>query len=379
MGFIVGDESHDAVAERVVHLLERERARDIELWPKLVDNGLLSIVLPPRYGGDGLGLLDVAAVLTELATDAVQVPTLATLGFAVLPLLHIAPQSLTEKVFPAVAHGAVLTAALSEPGVSFPMKPETTAAVDSSTVRIRGRKIAVPYADQARWILVPTDSGLAVVDAEAPGLESVQSPCSTGMPESSLDFNGVEIPAEQLLPVGISELYQFALASIGSVADGLLKGVLALATEYLRPQDRASTLARCASASQTFADIAVTSRALHAIAQWVNWVLAQDDGSAEHRERVDNDLDVLAHYVASELPAAIRMCHHLRVGNTASPSLHRYYSQAKDIVRWLGSAAFWRGRLGQTYIPRHAAPRACHVSEWGQEVDLIGSDSYPWS
>ncbi|WP_067903461.1 acyl-CoA dehydrogenase family protein [Nocardia vaccinii] len=350
LGFIVGDESHDAVAELVVRLLERESARDIALWPELVDSGLLSIALPACYGGDGLGLLDVAAVLTELATDAVQVPVLTTLGFGVLPLLRIAPKSLAEKVFPAVSEGAVLTAALNEPGAPFAMKPETTAAVDGGTVRIRGRKVTVPYADQARWILVPTDSGLAVVEGEAEGLERVRSPYSTGVPESSLHFNDVEIPAEQLLPDGISELYRIALASIGAVADGLLKGVLTLAAEYVRPQDGMGTFARCGSVSRTCADIYVASRALHAIAQWANWALAQDGGSAENRQRVDNDLHMLAHYATSELPVAIRMCHYLRVGNAlALPALHRHYAQAKDIIRWLGSTNFWLGRPEKTY------------------------------
>ncbi|MTE12096.1 acyl-CoA dehydrogenase [Nocardia sp. CT2-14] len=333
------NESQDAVAELVVSLLERDSARDIALWPKLVDSGLLSVALPQRYGGDGLGLLEVSAMLTELATDAVQVPALTTLGFGVLPLLRSAPESLAEKVFPAVADGAVLTAALNEPGAPFAMKPETTATVDGNTVRIRGRKVGVPYVDRARWILVPTDSGLAVVDAEVPGLERAQSPSGTGAPEFSLYFDDAEIPAEQLLSGGIPELYRYALATIGSVADGLLKGIVTLATEHLRIQDgvsRENTLA----ASRTIADICIASRALHAIAQSANWALAQNDDSAEHHERVDNGLDVLAYYVASELRATIRMCHHLYVADiaTAHP-LHRYYSQAADLARWLGGTS----------------------------------------
>ncbi|MEU6582886.1 acyl-CoA dehydrogenase family protein [Nocardia sp. NPDC046763] len=333
-------ESQDAVAELVVSLLERDSARDIALWPKLVDRGLLSVALPQRYGGDGLGLLEVSAMLTELATDAVQVPALTTLGFGVLPLLRSAPESLAEQVFPAVADGAVLTAALNEPGVPFAMKPETSAAVEGNTVRIRGRKVGVPYVDRARWILVPTDSGLAVVDAEASGLERAQSPSGTGAPEFSLYFNDVEIPAEQLLSSGIPELYRYALATIGSVADGLLKGILTLAAEHLRIQDRMVSRGNTMSPSRTIADIYVASRALHAIALSANWALAQDDDSAEHHERVDNGLDVLAYYVASELRAIVRMGHHLQLANlVSSHPLHRYYSQAADVARWLGGTS----------------------------------------
>ncbi|MEV6336216.1 acyl-CoA dehydrogenase family protein [Nocardia vinacea] len=342
------DESQEAVAELVVSLLEHDSARGFALWPKLVDRGLVSAALPKRYGGGGLGLLEVSAMLTELATDAIEVPALTTLGFGVLPLTQSAPEPLAKKVFSAVAEGSVLTAAFNEPGAPFAMKPETAAVTDGDTVRIRGHKVGVPYADRARWILVPTDSGLAVVDADAPSLERVESPSSTGVPEFSLYLNDAEIPAEQLLSGGILELHRFALASIGSVADGLLTGALTLTTTDvgLRHLSRASVLFR--TASRKLADVSVVSRALHAITVSANWALAQEDDSAEHRERIDNDLDLLAYYVAFKLPAAIQECYRLHrgIGIGAAHPLHRYYSQAKDIARWLGGESFRLDQLG---------------------------------
>ncbi|RDI47178.1 acyl-CoA dehydrogenase family protein [Nocardia mexicana] len=343
------DESQDAVAEVVVSLLERNSARDNELWPTLVDSGLLAVALPERFGGDDMGLLEVSAMLTELATDAVQVPALATLGFGVLPLVGRVPDALAEKIFPAVAKGAVLTAALHEPGAPFALKPETTAVADGDVVRISGRKIAVPYAEQAQWLLVPTDSGIAVVDADTPGVTRVASPASTGAPEFSVHLEGAEIPAEQLLPDGIADLHRLALASIGAVADGLLKGVLTLTAEHVRTRHQfGRPLAEFQAVAQQIGDVYVVSRTLHAAALSANWALAQEDQSPEHRERVDNDLDVLAYCVASDLPAAMQKCHHLHggIGVDVTHPLHRYYSQAKDIARWLGGASFRLDRLG---------------------------------
>ncbi|WP_280489719.1 acyl-CoA dehydrogenase family protein, partial [Nocardia carnea] len=68
------DEAQEAVAEVVVGLLEREAARDSELWPKLAATGLLSVALPERFGGDDMGIDAVSVLLTELATDAVAAP-----------------------------------------------------------------------------------------------------------------------------------------------------------------------------------------------------------------------------------------------------------------------------------------------------------------
>lgn len=344
------DESQDAVAEVVVSLLERESARDIALWPTIAESGLLAVPLPERFGGDDMGLPEVSAMLTELATDAAQTPALVTLGFGVLPLRAIGlPDTVAEQVFPAVAEGAVLTAALHEPGAPFVAKPETSAVSDGAVVRVTGAKVAVPYADTARWILVPTDNGIAVVDGDAAGITRTPSPSSDGVPEFSVRFDGVKIPAERLLPEGLAELHRFALASLGAVADGLLKGVVALTAEHVRTRQQfGRALAQFQAVAQEIADVYVVSRTLSVAAASAVWALASDNRDAGHAERIDDDLDVLAFAVADELPRAMQMCHHLHggLGVDMTHPLHRYYSQAKDIARWLGGASFRLDRLG---------------------------------
>ncbi|MEU7139084.1 acyl-CoA dehydrogenase family protein [Nocardia sp. NPDC046473] len=343
------DEGQDAVAEVVVSLLEREPARDYALWPSLVDSGLLSVAVPERFGGDGMGLPEVSVLLTELATDAVAVPALPTLGFGLLPLLSLLPDSLAERVFPEVAKGAIITAALSEPTAPFAVKPETAAVADGDSVRITGHKIAVPYAEEARWLLVPTNSGIALIDSDAKGLIRVPSPVSGDIPECTLRLDRVQIPAAQLLPGGLADLHRLALASIGSVADGLLKGALVMTAEHLRTRRQfGRPLAEFQAVAQQIADLYVVSRTLHVAAVSANWALAQDDSSQEHQARIDDDLDVLAYSVAADLPAAMQKCHHLHggLGVDITHPMHRYYSQAKDIARWLGGASFRLDRLG---------------------------------
>ncbi len=52
--------------------------------------------------------------------------------------------------------------------------------------------------------------------------------------------------------------------------------------------------------------------------------------------------------VAAELPRAMQKCHHLHggIGVDVTHSMHRYYSQSKDLARWLGGAALRLERLG---------------------------------
>lgn len=351
------DEGQDAVAEVVVGLLEREQARDFGLWPSLVETGLLVLALPERFGGDDMGLPEISVLLTELATDAVAVPALPTLGFGLLPLLPVLPDAVAEVVYPAIAQGAILTAALSEPGDPFTTSPKTTAVADGDVVRVSGHKIAVPYADEARWLLIPTDAGIALVDGDAPGLTRTASPASGGLPEATVRLDNVQIPAERLLPGDLADLHRYAVAAIGSAADGLLEGALKLTAEHLRTRRQFNRpLAEFQAVAQQVADLYVVSRTLHAVAASATWALAQvaaaqptpgaDD--QDHRARVDDDLDVLAYTVTAELPAAMQKCHHLHggLGVDITHPMHRYYSQAKDLVRWLGGESLRLDRLG---------------------------------
>ncbi|PWV67843.1 hypothetical protein DFR69_11816 [Nocardia neocaledoniensis] len=343
------DESADAVAEVVVSLLEREQARDMELWPSLIDSGLLAVPVPERFGGDGMGLLEVSALLMELATDAVAVPALPTFGFGVLPLAPVLPDDLAELVLGEVGKGTVLTAALNEPGAPFTTAPSTKAVRDGDTVRITGRKVGVIYAEQARWILVPTDAGVALVESVAPGLEIVPVAGSAGIPEATLVLDEVEIPAARLLPDLLPSLHRHALATLGAVADGLLKGALTLTAEHVRTREQfGRPLAEFQAVAQEIADLYVVSRTLHVAAESACWALAQDDSSPEHQRRIDEDLDVLAYWAAAEVPRAMQQCHHLHggLGVDITHPMHRYYSQAKDLARLLGGAGLRLDLLG---------------------------------
>ncbi len=83
---------------------------DLALWTQLADAGLVGIGLPESVGGGGLGFLEVAIVLEEIARAAAPVPGLAVMALAA-PALVGEPDLLDG-----VAAGQVIvTAAVHEP------------------------------------------------------------------------------------------------------------------------------------------------------------------------------------------------------------------------------------------------------------------------
>ncbi len=104
---------------------------------------------------DGLGVLDVAVLLTEVGRRAPSLKALATLMTGALPVARWGDADLKQALLSGVASGELLlTAALREPSDPAPTPPAT--AVTDAT--ITGLKIGVPYAAEASLLLVPPTS-----------------------------------------------------------------------------------------------------------------------------------------------------------------------------------------------------------------------------
>ncbi|SNS70017.1 acyl-CoA dehydrogenase family protein [Rhodococcoides kyotonense] len=326
-----GNETQTTVADMVASLLARDlpASRTADLHAAMTEAGLFTMLLPEALGGDGSGLLDAAAVLTELAKAAAVGPSLATMGFGIVPLVTLADQELVERT---VTPGCILTAALMEPGRPFPTHPQTVANLDGDTLRVTGTKIAVAYAEQARSILVPTSAGVVLVDPTADGVRLTRTPASSDDPEYAIEFDGA--PAE-FVTSDIDALYRIATAAIGAVADGLAAGAVELTARHLADRRQfGKPLATFQAVAGEIADVYIVSRTLHVAATSAVWQV-QSDSPAD-------DGDILAYWIASELPAAMQMCHHLHggIGVDISYPMHKFYSAAADLARLVGGSSY---------------------------------------
>src|ERR1700757_4172615 len=205
------DPAQQAVADVVTSVLERENS-----WDALVAGGVTALPVPERLGGDGVGLPEVATALTEIGRRGTVSPALATLGFGVVPLLELASTEQQDRYLGGVAKGAVLTAAINEPGVPLAERPITTLAGN----RLSGSKIGVPYADRAEWMIVTADSAVVVVSPTTPGVQLTKTPTSNGSDEYVVTFAEAEVD-RVLDGVTAHAVNQLALAMIGAHPGGL--------------------------------------------------------------------------------------------------------------------------------------------------------------
>lgn len=319
--------TQQAVADVATSVLDRELT-----WDALVKGGVAALPIPERLGGDGVGLSEVATVLTEAGRHGAITPALASLGFGVVPLLDLASDEQQDRFLAGVAKGGVLTAALNEPGIALPDRPATTFAGG----RLTGTKVGVGYAAQADWMVVTADSAVVVVSPGADGVQLIKTPTSNGSEEYTVTFADVAVDGGDVLAGATAHrVNQLAVAAIGAYADGLVAGALRLTADYVANRKQfGKPLSTFQTVAAQLAEVYIASRTINLVAKSVVWRLSEGRDA-------DDDLDVLGYWITSQAPPVMQICHHLHggMGMDITYPMHRYYSTIKDLSRLLGGSS----------------------------------------
>lgn len=321
------DEGQQAVTDVVTSALGRDNS-----WDALVAGGVVAFGVPERLGGDGLGLAEITSALTEIGRHGTISPALATLGLGLVPLLDLATDEQQDRFLAAVAKGGVLSAALNEPGSSLPERPATTFAGG----KLSGTKVGVPFAGQADWLLVTTDSAVVVVSPKADGVTLVKTPAANHSDEYVVTFDGVAVPdSDVLADATVHRVNQLVLATTGAFAAGLVAGALRLTADYVGTREQfGRPLSTFQTVAAQLAEVYIASRTISLASTSVIWRLTEGRDA-------DDDLDILAYWLTSQAPPVMQTCHHLHggMGMDISYPMDRYYSTIKDITRLLGGPA----------------------------------------
>jgi alkylation response protein AidB-like acyl-CoA dehydrogenase len=318
----------------------------------LARSGLLGLAVPTRLGGDGLGVSAVMTLLTEVGRHADRGPALATVAFGVLPVLRWGtPEQQDALLVGLSTDPVVLTAALREPSDPLPARPATTATPTSTGYAVTGVTVGVPYADQARCVLVPVSlasggTGVALVRPDAPGVS-----LAAGAGGFTVRLDGATadgLLGESVDGRALGDLYRLGLAGAAHVGAGAMAGALALTTAHVSTREQfGRPLAAFQAVAQQIADVYVVARTLRLAARSAAWRLDT------HRP-ADSDVAVAAYWLASQAPAAVRTCHHLHggLGLDVTYPLHRYSALVTELVRSVGGPQSCLERLGSRDVRR---------------------------
>jgi alkylation response protein AidB-like acyl-CoA dehydrogenase len=226
-----------------------------ELWEALASKGFLGVNLPERYGGGGLGMSALAAVAEEISAAGCSL-LLIVVSPAIVGsiLVRHGSDAQREEWLPGIAAGTTRVAfAITEPDAgSNSHQISTSATRENGGYRLRGTKTYISGVEDAHAILVvarkrEADGSLglpllALVDADAPGLERQHIPTALKAADRQwqLFLDDVVVPEERLIG-GESSGLKAAFDGLNperimgaAVACGAGRRALKIASEYAR-------------------------------------------------------------------------------------------------------------------------------------------------
>jgi alkylation response protein AidB-like acyl-CoA dehydrogenase len=220
--------AHDFLAsrfksERMREIAGSDDGTDEAGWKEMAELGWAGLALPEEWGGQGLGIVDLAVLFEEMGYALAPSPLFSNTVVG-LALSVAGSDEQKEKWLRPLAEGTARgTQAMVDAGSSgtpgaYPMKSEA----DGDGIVLNGKKELVADAAGAAFFLVATSDGRRhIVPADSDGITvTPEISIDTTRRLSTVEFSGVKVPAENTLP------------EHGAVFGGVfLRGAVALAAE----------------------------------------------------------------------------------------------------------------------------------------------------
>jgi len=157
--------------ERLRALAEPGNGFDDGLWNGLAELGLHGLIVPERFGGAGLGVLDAAVAAEGLGYAAAPVPFAGTTVMAPLAFMQSATEAQQNEYLPMVATGEARIAV----GFAGLSGQTGTASVMLDGSRLNGTISGVMDGGAAtHYLIYLRDGTAALVEADATGMSSQQ-------------------------------------------------------------------------------------------------------------------------------------------------------------------------------------------------------------
>lgn len=247
--------ARDFLAEKCpkdyVRLMETdERGYSTELWCDMAESGWMGLVFPEKYGGGGLGFLDLILLLEEMGRACLPGPFFPTVLLGGLSILNMATEDQRGEFLPKIVKGQMIVSlAITEPDIEYDTKHmKVTATANNEYYVINGTKLFVPYAHVADYIICVTkieaaanqQIGLFLVDTKKSGIAYTLLKTVAADKQFEVTLADVRIPKRNMMgnqaqsSARMKKLMQFAsIAKCGEMIGGAQQ-VLEMTVDYAK-------------------------------------------------------------------------------------------------------------------------------------------------
>ena len=333
------------------------RSFDLELWQTLAAMGWMGTTIPGKWGGTGLGHVELCAIAEELGRAVAPIPFASTVYVFAEAILAFGSDGQKEALLPRIARGEVVgcLAASEGPGCVAPEAMQTRVARG----KLNGVKIPVMDGDIATHAIVAaqdeTDTGLFIVDLAVNGVEretiGTLDPTRTA---ARLTFRAAA--CERLGAAGagaslLSALLDRAAVPFAFEQVGGAGRCLEVACNYATTRHAfGRPIGSYQAIKHKLADIYVKNELARSNAYHGAWALAADAAELPEAAAAAR----IAGTQAYDFAARENLQTHGGIGFTWEADCHLHLRRARQLGLALGGLPVWRERLVRALESRNA-------------------------
>ena len=352
------DEQQKSFGDTVANVLAdfpALRSPDLEppphdaVWQALADIGLFALLVPERFDGVGMSMVDLALAVEALGAGLAPPAVAATLAATELIVRH-GSDAQQRDLLPKIATGAVkMAVAMLEPDQGYdPRDVQTT--LDGNG--LNGAKILVSGGAEATLFLVVAQfndrPAIVLVDAAGPSVAiRAHDDLDPTSGHNAVTFTNVATGPEAILGQAGPERAVDRLVDVSAtVSAGLLMGsagrMLETAVEYVKVRVQfGQAIGAFQAIKHRCADMAMALEAGRSAAYYAFWAVAED---APDRARAASMAKAYCGGVSRHICNETIQVHG-GMGFTWELGLHRYLRRAKVIEHAYGDAAWHNERV----------------------------------
>jgi len=348
-------------SSRVRELMATDRGFDEAMYRRMADLGWTAIPFPEKYGGLGLGLVDLTVVLEEMGRHVAPAPLQSSVGLAGMTVLAAGSDTQREQLLPQLCDGSrVGTLALvEESGRWDAAGVQLTAKRSGDAYLLSGTKLFVADAHVADWMIVAArtapaaDDGitLLVVEGKAPGVRLRQlATMDQTRRLFEVAFDSVEVSADSVIgdpdhgAPALRKGLDRALVGISAELCGTAQRVLEMSVDYARTRQQfGRPIGAYQAVSHKCADMLVQVESAKSLTYYAAWAIDNDAPEASLAA-------AMAKAYASDAGrwvAANGIQVHGGIGFTWEHDMHLYFKRAKWGETTLGDATYHRERVAR--------------------------------
>jgi alkylation response protein AidB-like acyl-CoA dehydrogenase len=346
-------------SDRIRELADSEAGFEQSDWDEMAELGWTGLALPEEWGGQGLGIVDLAVLFEEMGYALAPSPLFSN-TIAGLALSLCGSDDQRERFLRPLAAGELRgVPALWDAGTpATPGSYTMEGAAQGDGVVLDGEKVLVPDAAAADFFVVATADGRRhLVEAGADGVTVLAEPSIDATRRlSSVRFEGVEVASQNTMPGEESDYYPVfhrLCVALAAESTGIAQRTMEMSVEYAKDRKQFDRpIGSYQAVSHRCAQMLLETENSRSAVYGAAWAA---DAEPESLPLAASIAKAYASDAGWRVPdAAIQV--HGGIGFTWEHDLHFFLKRGKQNAAMFGDAKWHRERVADAVLAGAAQP-----------------------